>query len=199
MSFTMERGVYGTNPVQYRTEQINGVRYLNTERDIQNARDFFYTSADETTCTSNDPRLYDPIRNIRLELDRPPLQTKNTQPLQNIYDCKNKIQPQFYNGYSSIVPGDIQYWLDPDQSQLYNQPVYVIKSAVVPFIFQDPMGALKPQYDKIPLFTNQANIAEYSFDQDQMSFREDLMARQSRVINQSDFQHHASYFPHSVL
>lgn len=169
------------------------VLFLQKNMDIENARDFFKTG--ETTCSSLDPRLIDTVRNIRLDLDRPPLQARNVQPLQHIYDdCNNRIRPQFYGGYSDIYPGDIRYYVDPTLAQAYDEPIYIIKSAVQPFIFQDPMGGMKPQYDKIPLFREQVNISPYSFDQDQMSFREDLMARQSRLQNQSDYNIYAGHF-----
>jgi hypothetical protein len=167
------------------------VIYLQKDRDIENARDFYKTG--ETTCSSQDPRLVDTIRNIHMDLDSPPLQPKNVQPLQHIYDGP-PICPGFYRDYESIYPGDLRYYIDPDLAQAYNDPNYVIRSAVKPFVFQDPMGGMKPQYDRVPLFKNQINVAPYSFDRDQMSFREDLMARQSRIHNQSDYIIYAGHF-----
>ena len=195
---TTNIGQYWAEPIYTNDNNQNDIIYLNTHRDVQSAPDFFYSCPESNkTCTSLDPRLIDPVRNIRMDLDRPPLQPRNVQPLQHIYDDCNAgmIRPQIYHdGYRSIYPGDYTYWLDKSLAQVYNESNYVIKSAVVPFVFQDPMGSLKPQYDRVPLFKNQNNIATYTFDQDQMSFREDLMERQSRVMNQTDYNIYAGHF-----
>lgn len=169
--------------------------FLNKERDIENARDFYKICGDEGA-HSRDPRLMDPVRNIRMVLDRPPYQPRNVQPLQHMYDdCGNHIIPKVYKqGYESIYPGDIQYYLDPSQAQAYDNPEYALQQAVVPFVFQDPMGALKPQYDRVPLYKNNQNISDYTFDQDQISFREDMITRLQRTMNQSDYQLFAGHF-----
>ena len=181
---------YAAEPLDTNTDII----FLNQERDIENARDFFKT-CDSELAHSLDPRLIDPIRNIHMRLDRPPLQPRNVQPLRNIYDCDNDIRPRIYNdGYKSMYPGDYQYYVDPYLAQAYNEPVYVAQQTVIPFVFEDPMGALKPQYDRVPNFQNNTSISEYSFDQDQMSYREDLMARQSRKMNQSNYQLFQGHF-----
>lgn len=168
---------------------------LNRRRDIEAARDFFKTDGDHGA-HSLDPRLIDPVRNIHMVLDRPPYQPRNVQPLQNIYnDCQNNIRPQIYNGgYESIYPGDLEYYIDASQAQAYTDPQFAIQQAVVPFVFQDPMGSLKPQYDRVPLYKNNQNISDYTFDQDQMSFREDMITRLQRTMNQNDYQLFVGHF-----
>lgn len=169
---------------------------LNKKRDVEAARDFFRTCDNDSGAHSLDPRLIDPVRNIHMVLDRPPYQPRNVQPLQNMYgDCENRIVPKIYsNGYESIYPGDIQYYIDPTQSVIYDNPEYALQQAVVPFVFQDPMGALKPQYDRVPLFKNNQNISDYTFDQDQISFREDMITRLQRKMNQTDYQIFVGHF-----
>jgi hypothetical protein len=56
------------------------------------------------------------------------------------------------------------------------------------------MGSLKPQYDRVSLFKDNKSVSPYKCDQDQMSFREDLMERQSRKMNQSDYYLYRAYF-----
>ena len=51
------------------------------------------------------------------------------------------------------------------------------------------MGALKPQYDRVPIAYNNYNISDYSFDRDQMGFREDLMSKQMRVMDQQEWKY----------
>lgn len=182
---------YAAEPIIMKDDYI----FLNKESDIENAPDFFKVCGEEGV-RSMDPRLIDPVRNIHMVLDRPPYQPRHVQPLGHIYDdCKNDISPKVYqDGYESIYAGDLKYYIDPTQAQAYDNPEYALQMAVVPFVFQDPMGSLKPQYDRVPLYKNNQNISDYTFDQDQISFREDMIARQQRVINQSDYQLFAGHF-----
>lgn len=168
---------------------------LNKKRDVEGARDFFKKCGEEGA-HSLDPRLIDPIRDIHMVLDRPPYQPRNVQPLQNMYgDCQHHIAPKIYNnGYESIYAGDYQYYIDPTQAQAYDNPEYALQRAVVPFVYQDPMGALKPQYDRVPMFQNNQNISDYTFDQDQINFREDMIERLQRTMNQSDYQLFVGHF-----
>jgi hypothetical protein len=63
------------------------------------------------------------------------------------------------------------------------------------------MGSIKPYYKRIPVLERNNNIYEYSFDQDQCEFREDLMALRLSSIQKSDytiFQYYndpEQYFP----
>ena len=186
-----QQRVYAAQPLLVDNHYV----FMNPERDVQAAGDFFRTK--DNLYTSLDPRLYDPVRNIRMTLDRPPYQPKNVQPLQNLYtDCDvDKITPKPYvEGYPSIYGGDVWYYLDPTNCLPYDNPNYVMRSAVVPTVFQDPMGATKPHYERVPLFQNNNNVAPYTFDQDQMSFREDLMSRQSAKMNQQDYSYYVGHF-----
>lgn len=182
---------YAAEPIIANNDYI----ILNKKRDIESARDFF-VSDHKGGARSLDPRLIDPVRNIHMVLDRPPYQPRNVQPLQNMYaDCEGHIKPQVYNqGYESIYPGDIQYYIDTTQTQAYDNPEYTLQQAVVPFVFQDPMGALKPQYDRVPLYKNNQNISDYTFDQDQISFREDMITHLQRTMNQTDYQLFVGHF-----
>lgn len=178
------------------TKDIHEYFILNKERDVQSAGDF-YMKCSQQGAHSNDPRLIDPIRNIRTVLDRPPYQPRNVQPLQNIYtDCHNDITPRVYNrGYEDIYAGDLEYYIDSSQAQAYDDPEYGIQKVVIPFVFQDPMGALKPQYDRVNLYKNNQNMSDYTFDQDQIGFREDMIERLQRTMNQSDYQLYVGHFP----
>lgn len=169
---------------------------MNKKRDVEAARDFFRTGCPTDGARSLDPRLIDPVRDIHMVLDRPPYQPRNVQPLRNMYGgCENHIAPKIYKGgYESIYPGDVQYYIDPMQALIYDSPEYTLQQAVVPFVFQDPMGGLKPQYDRVPLFQNNQNISDYTFDQDQILFREDMITRLQRKMNQSDYQIFVGHF-----
>ena len=182
---------YAAEPMIIKDDYV----FLNKKRDVIGAKDFFQT-CDNDGAHSRDPRLVDPVRNIRMVLDRPPYQPRNVQPLAHIYDdCENDIRPKVYNGgYESIYPGDVLYYIDPTQAQAYDNPEYALQQAVVPFVFQDPMGGLKPQYDRVPLYKNNQNISDYTFDQDQITFREDMITRLQRTMNQTDYQLFVGHF-----
>ena len=142
---------------------------------------------------SMDPRTYDPVRNIRLTLDRPPVQVSNTQPLQEIYSMTNDTcKDGFYCDYGQIFGGDIVYYNDLEQT-IYDTDPYVLPSYVTKTVIQDPMGALLPQYNKTPIYENNPQVGCYRSDRDQMFFREDLMALQSRKINQSDYSFYHNF------
>lgn len=183
-------GEYAAEPMIIEDKTV----ILNKKRDIENARDFFKT--EKGLAKSLDPRLIDPVRNIHMELDRPPLQPRNVQPLQHIYDdCESDIRPGVYkDGYESIYPGDIMYYVDSTQAEAYSSPNYVDQQVLMPYLFQDPMGALHPMYDRVPMYEGPNNVSDYSHDRDEISYREDMMAHQSRLWNRSDYQLYVGHF-----
>lgn len=152
-------------------------------------KDFVYNPR-TGTCPgyqSMDPRTVDSPRAIRTVYDRPPLFSKNTQPLQNLYSSPG-AHTGFYPSYMAIKNGNLFYYTDRDIAEPYGTDPYTLTSYTIPQIEIDPMGAYRPIYQKVPIFQNNRNSSQYTFDQDQMQFREDLMALQSRKINESDFQ-----------
>jgi hypothetical protein len=148
---------------------------------------------------SMDPRTYDSPRAQRLYLDSTPRVSQNTQPQGNIYDMETN-HVGYYKDYQSIRGGDITYYVD-NIADPYSNPTYVIPSYTTPTILVDPMGSIKPYYKRIPIFQSDRNCFEYSFDRDQCGFREDIMSKQSELINRSAFDTYqlfndpSSYFP----
>jgi len=137
--------------------------------------------------TSMDPRLMNSPRGMRLILDSPPFRTKNIDPIQNLYSSQNNIHTGFYSDYSQILGGDFIYYTDYDIAEPYGKIPYTLESKTIPKMLVDPMGSYRPIYEKIPVFQNNRTDFPYTFDQDQVSFREDLMSLQSRKINESSF------------
>ena len=167
----------------------NTITFLNEKgHSFVCGQDFVYNPR-TGTCPgyqSMDPRTFDSPRAIRTTYDRPPLFSKNTQPLQNLYTSPG-AHTGFYPSYQAIKNGDLFYYTDRDVAEPYGLDPYTLTSYTIPQIEIDPMGAYRPLYQKVPVFQNNRNVAQYTFDQDQMQFREDLMALQSRKINESDF------------
>lgn len=139
--------------------------------------------------TSMDSRLMDSARGMRLILDRPPLRTRNVDPLRNMYSYpeKQEVRTGFYDGYQNINGGSIVYYTDIDIAEPYGKPPYTLTSRVIPEMLVDPMGSHRPIYQRIPVYQNNRNEFEYTFDQDQIGFREDLMSLQSRKYNEEAF------------
>lgn len=134
------------------------------------------------TFTSLDPRLIDVMRGYRMDLNVPAFDS-------TFHDKQrrtNIIHPQSYQSYKDITGGQVFYYSDKYLRQPYFSPNFQLRSQVSPTIFEDPMGSLKPQYERIPI-TNSAYISGYTSDQDQISFREDIMARQMRTMNQQSY------------
>jgi len=198
VSVTIGKRNYEPNP--YFENQPNMI--LNQGLDLVPAPDFFPVSVPSAPgqepvqgFLSMDPRLIDTLRNDRLVLDRPAFQPSNVQPL---YKPPKDYQPPsafVYPSYKAITGGNYQYYVDRDLSQAFFPPMYQIPSTVQPSLYRDPMGGMKPYYQKTPILETNAALSEYSFDQDQMSFREDIMSRQSSLMDRTDFSKFHSHFP----
>ena len=171
-------------------------QYLNTHWDmLPPPKDFVRVPPTPGTIgkyTSMDPRLIDVTRSIRMNLDRPPYQPSNLEPIRSLNNPG--IRTGVYPSYESIQGGNVLYYVDPDIADVYSSPVFTLPSTNQPEVFQDPMGSLKPQYNYTPRFQNNVMTTPYSSDQDQLFFREDLMALQARKSNQTDFSMYHLYF-----
>lgn len=184
------------NP-EYR-ETLENSRYtiLNPSNQLKLAPDFFKTSSGRYT--SLDPRLKDVLRGgYSMELNVP------------VYDAtwksfnrtqENRVEATVYPSYGDIHGGQVSYYTDKYLAQPYFSPNYQIRARIEPVVFTDPMGALKPHYDRVPIMTTPKYLSDYTFDQDQIGFREDIMALQSRTRDQQDYtkfhsnrQYFASY------
>jgi len=133
-----------------------------------------------------DPRTYDSPRAQRLIFDRPALYSRNTQPQKNLYG-PSPIRTGYYPSYESIKGGQYVYYTDKSIDVPYSSPDYINQAYMQPTVFVDPMGSSQTIYERIPVFKNNRNTSDYTFDQDQMEFREDLMAKQSEKMNRNDY------------
>lgn len=144
--------------------------------------------------TSNDPRLIDSYRGMRLNLDRPPLDGEvavGNVVHDEIYDDKYKNYGKCYSTYNSINGGQIQYYVDKSISQPYFTPLFTVRSQVENTLFVDPMDNPKPMYPRFPLeeynwknFKGEGNSSTY----DTIRHREDIMEGQMAKINQKKWE-----------
>lgn len=139
---------------------------------------------------STDPRLIDAARAQVLPLDRPPY--NSTVKLDDVYtDPQLTCYGQGYRTYSDIGAGQIEYYIDKSREDAFYPPNFVDSAQMVGTMYQDPMGAMKPQYDRYPLKCNDPLNTEkevyddgLSWMQDSQFHRQDLLSRQMRKNNQ---------------
>ena len=171
-----------------------GHTILNENFGLNESPNFFQVNCDNknlenctgTWVTRNDPRLYNNAIAQAVVLNKPPFTAET--PLNEVYSDKlTDYGKTFYNTYDQINSGQIQYYVDHSLEEALFNPVFQIKSNVTSSIFKDPMGSLKPQYDRDPLTAESRNISDYSFDRDTMSFREDITIRNMAKMNQVDW------------
>jgi hypothetical protein len=157
-----------------------------------------YVKTPDGHYTSLDPRIYDSPRDQRLELDTPPLQVMGTQPQGDIYKMEGN-KTGFYKDYQSINGGNIKYYTDIGNDTPFGNPPYNNPSYTIPTLMVDPMDNMLPYYLRVPVFNKNNSVYQYTFDQDQCEWREDLMAQQNMQNNGfSTYQFYnnpARYFP----
>jgi len=143
----------------------------------------------EQVYTSPDPTLIDTARGILVPLDRPPIDADVK--LCDIYDEKYTGYGKNYSGYSDISAGQITYYVDKSIKDPYFQPNFVSSAEVIGDVYKDPMGAMKPEYQRNPLKCNDPIRShkknyEYSLSwlDDSTRQRENIMASQMDKMNQ---------------
>jgi hypothetical protein len=139
---------------------------------------------------SRDPRQFDAMRAQTMPLDAIPINGKVK--LKNIYDPKYATYGMGMRPYHAINDGQIMYYNDKSIEDAFYYPVFSEPAEESAIMFRDPMGSMKPEYNRKALINIENPVkrtaCEYpdclSFIQDTQSFREDLMALQQRKHNQ---------------
>jgi hypothetical protein len=140
---------------------------------------------------SEDPRLIDVIRTSTLALDKPPidgsipLRDVNTDERLNCYGAN-------YKGYSDINAGQVMYYIDKSIEDPFFSPVFATTAETTGYLFQDPMGAMKPHYNRTPITCDnpitRSRCKGYegglSWIQDSGNQREDIISKQMSFTNQ---------------
>lgn len=172
----------------------NGYTYINP----QLANQTFDKTFQKVNCNNNylytspDPRLISTIRGKQtLFLDRPPY--NYSVKLKDIYTDSNLTNyGKNYKSYSDINAGQIMYYTDHSQEEAFFNPNFTDSAGVTSYLFRDPMGSIKPQYDRYPLKgQNPITSDKYLYDHglssldDSEFFRQDIMSKQMSKMNQS--------------
>jgi len=178
-----DSGLYQLNPQSYTNKMA---------RDFGKVPCQTASSCPNPSWMSWDPRLFSETRVGYTPLDRPP--TSGTVKLKNVYkDGYTYDRALGFEGYDQIGDGDITYYIDRSIENAFYKPVFSEPAEETSHIFVDPMGGIKPEYNRRPLVNTENPLVTkpisypycLSFMQDTQSQREDIMALQSRKMNQS--------------
>jgi hypothetical protein len=180
---------------------IKPLHFLNTENASVQPRAIDYVKTLRGHYASLDPRTLDSARNQRLELDIPPRVSQGTQPLDMTMAGSSGNRTGFYKDYGDITGGDALYYTDLFFGPPYGRVNFSSPAYVIPKILKDPMGSIKPYYERIPINQKNNNTFDYSFLRDSQFQREDISALQrSANLRKSSrpyffFQDPEKYYP----
>lgn len=141
-----------------------------------------------TTFLNSDARLHNAASNTRLQLDKPPL--NSTQKLNTLNSDKSLDRyGQGYKSYADVNAGQYLYYIDKQTEDTHYQPLFSKKSTVIGTMYKDPMGVMKPQYERVPKENPCEKSGDYclSFMRDTQYHREDLLSRQMSKIFQERY------------
>jgi hypothetical protein len=144
----------------------------------------------EIAFTSDDPRLIDVPRAQRVALNSPPFNSGMN--LTKIYtDPRMGEYGKHYRSYRDINTGDIVYYVDKSIEDPFFNPNFVTSAQMKATLYRDPMGEIKPQFERYPLKPdNHLNTTKCEYDgglswiSDSQEFRQDLMSYQMRKHNE---------------
>uniref|UniRef100_A0A6C0KSA1 Uncharacterized protein n=1 Tax=viral metagenome TaxID=1070528 RepID=A0A6C0KSA1_9ZZZZ len=134
----------------------------------------------------NDARLNDTTRNYIQELDIKPIQVYYNLINDNIsHNPELKNYGKNYKGYSTVTGGQIQYYIDNQQTEPFDRPIYGATTKAVGYMFKDPMDAVKPQFEKE--YANNS-FTSLSWLDDSTAHRDDIIALQQRKHNEQKYE-----------
>ena len=188
--------------IQNEPNNLEGYTYLNPNAITKSYDKSFQAISDPgankrgKVYTTNDPRLVSVGHFGQvLDLDRPPI--NEAIKLDEIYTDPNmKYYGQKYNTYSDINAGQIMYYFDKSIQDAEFQPLFTNNAVVEGVMYKDPMGAMKPQYNRTPIIntnlldTKHDNYKDVglSWIRDSQESREDLLALQMRKHNEQRYE-----------
>ena len=134
---------------------------------------------------STDPRLKSAAHSGQvITLDRPP-QDSTVKINDTMTDASLDNFGQKYKTYSDINAGYITYYVNKELSDPYFEPLFSTTSKITSSLYNDPMGGIKPEYDRESLISQNMITSTkdhyeggLSWIQDSTNHRESLMATQ---------------------
>jgi hypothetical protein len=107
-------------------------------------------------------------------------------PLNQIYTYKNAefYSAKPYTRLTDMIGGSIYYNVNQRPiEQVFSAPIFMNTSKIEAKMYTDPMGSVKPEYNRIQKENN--NGGQLTWIQDSNEWREDLISRQQRKFNQT--------------
>jgi hypothetical protein len=177
-------GIYDLNPQAYTNKLAEGFDAVKCPNGCPIA-----PGCPQPVYLSRDPRQFDSPRADYIALDTIPID--GNVRLRNIYNLPDRYGIGF-TPYEKIEDGQIVYYIDKSTEDAFFKPVFSEPAQESSVLFRDPMGAMKPEYNRNaiintanPTVTTAKNYPYcLSFIQDSQSQREDIMALQQRKNNQ---------------
>jgi len=154
-----DRHLVKTN-VQVKDDEKIDITYINPKVYTEKYSDDFQAvdnckknmGSPQPQYASWDPRTWSATSNDYTTFDRPPL--SSSIKLKNIYNDDLKGYGQNYKSYNDVTAGQIIYYTDKSREDAYYRPIFNEKVKVGTVIYQDPMGAIKPEYPREVPYTN---------------------------------------------
>ena len=176
-------------------EDKKGYIYLNanvyknkTAKDFEKVQNCSNYSCPKTQYISRDPRLISvPHSGQVITLDQPPLDS-SVNLSQLPYDTNLDSYGQRYNTYSNINAGTIAYYINKEREDAFHSPNFVTPAIVEKSLYRDPMGAMKPQYNRKTTFCIPQEDNTLSWITDSQEHRQDLLSRQMRKRNEQRWE-----------
>lgn len=186
-------GVYNHDEDHSCAESNYGFTYLNPQsyqdkvaNDFKRSPDCcLQNNGDCNTFTSNDPRLIDVPRALKVSLDRPPMDS--TVQLNDIYCDELLIDyGKNYNTYSDVDGGQILYYSDNKFADVFTSPVFSTPSTANADISFNPMGVLEIKYTREPRIKS-PQMSGLSWLNDSTLWREDITGLYTAQIREYDW------------
>ena len=138
-----------------------------------------------------DGRLVDSPRNMRTGLDTPPYEG-SIGSLKNVYvDSLSDYKTGYYKSYDDIKTGQIQYYSNSELAGAYPKRTgnWIIRSNEEYKVYKDPMDGVELHTDRFPLTEKRPEyLCGPNFMKDSINHREDLMSKQSYLVNNNSFE-----------
>jgi hypothetical protein len=179
-------GMYDLNPQAYTDKLSEGFDGINCGDNCPPVA----PTCNKVVYLSRDPRQFNSPRADYMPLDSIPID--GNVRLKDVYDDRYDDYGIGFQSYDKIKDGQIVYYIDKSIEDAFYKPVYSEPAEEVSVLYRDPMGSMKPEYNRNAL-VNTANptvttAKKYpyclSYLQDTQSFREDIIALQQRKNNQ---------------
>ena len=172
----------------------NGISILNPDALNNKYANDFYPIDSGMRWGSRDPKLFSASHEQVLTLDRRPID--GGIPLEKIYtDTSLDRYGKNYRTYSDINAGHITYYIDKSIEDPFFEPLFTNKIVSLGELYKDPMGGIKPEYNRRLLTKiDPINMDRSSYNgclswiEDTQEHREDLISRQMHKYNQQRWE-----------